>query len=89
MDIQEKANEDSSSFAMSDLAKGEPEAQPRPQSLKSEHMPSSDDPKEEFRNTPPSALDWDSPEDPDNPQNWHFRSKIYHVTIPGLFGFVV
>jgi hypothetical protein len=38
---------------------------------------------------PPTALTWDSPEDPDNPRNWPFGKKAYHTVIPALFGFVM
>ncbi|KAF2439672.1 MFS general substrate transporter [Karstenula rhodostoma CBS 690.94] len=36
-----------------------------------------------------SEVDWDSLEDPNNPHNWLFALKMYHVIIPGLSGFVV
>ena len=37
----------------------------------------------------PSITDWNGDKDPDNPQNWSLSLRIYHVVIPGLFGFVV
>ncbi|KAF2008072.1 MFS general substrate transporter [Amniculicola lignicola CBS 123094] len=33
--------------------------------------------------------DWNGPNDPDNPQNWPTWIKVYHATVPGLFGFAV
>ncbi|MCJ1247685.1 hypothetical protein MMC30_004900 [Trapelia coarctata] len=33
--------------------------------------------------------DWNSPDDPDNPLNWSLWQRIYHTTVPALFGFVV
>ena len=38
---------------------------------------------------PIEQLDWDSPEDPGNPQLWPTWKKIFHTAIPALFGFVV
>jgi len=38
---------------------------------------------------PPTALTWDSPDDPANPRNWPFGKKAYHTVIPALFGFVM
>lgn len=35
------------------------------------------------------VTDWNGPEDPENPQNWRLAVKVYHVTVPGLFGFAV
>ncbi|KAJ4983472.1 Polyamine transporter 4-like protein 1 [Stagonosporopsis vannaccii] len=37
----------------------------------------------------PPALDWDGPNDPDNPHNWPLWQRVYHATTPGLFGFAV
>jgi hypothetical protein len=34
-------------------------------------------------------LDWDSPEDPGNPKNWPLWKRIFHTSIPALFGFVM
>lgn len=36
-----------------------------------------------------TALDWDGPEDPDNPRTWSLRKRLFHSIIPGLFNFVV
>ncbi|KAH7130283.1 MFS multidrug transporter-like protein [Dendryphion nanum] len=33
--------------------------------------------------------DWNGPDDPDNPLNWPLGRKLYHVIVPGLFGFAV
>jgi hypothetical protein len=38
---------------------------------------------------PVAALDWDSPEDPGNPKNWPRWKRIFHTSIPALFGFVM
>ena len=34
-----------------------------------------------------SELDWDSPEDPDNPRNWGSSKKIYHLVCISLCAF--
>jgi hypothetical protein len=34
-----------------------------------------------------SDLDWDSPEDPDNPRNWGSSKKIYHLVCISLCAF--
>ena len=36
-----------------------------------------------------TAQDWTGPDDPGNPINWPLWQKVYHTTIPGLFGFAV
>jgi len=33
--------------------------------------------------------DWNGPEDPENPMNWPLWQRIYHTTVPALFGFIV
>jgi hypothetical protein len=38
---------------------------------------------------PSSVLDWNGPDDPDNPHNWPMWLRVYHATAPGLFGFAV
>jgi hypothetical protein len=36
-----------------------------------------------------SVTDWNGPDDPDNPHNWSTWNRVYHATIPALFGFAV
>ena len=36
-----------------------------------------------------TAQDWTGPNDPENPLNWPLWQRIYHTTVPGLFGFAV
>jgi hypothetical protein len=36
-----------------------------------------------------NVIDWNGPDDPDNPQNWPRWLKVFHATMPGLFGFAV
>lgn len=36
-----------------------------------------------------TAQDWTGPDDPENPQNWPLWQRIYHTTIPALYGFSV
>jgi hypothetical protein len=36
-----------------------------------------------------SLTDWNGDNDPDNPYNWSLAVRVYHVIIPGLFGFAV
>lgn len=36
-----------------------------------------------------TAQDWNGPDDPGNPVNWPLWQRVYHTTIPGLFGFAV
>jgi hypothetical protein len=38
---------------------------------------------------PTNRMDWDGPEDPDNPHNWPTWKLVYHTTIPALFGFTM
>lgn len=37
----------------------------------------------------PNPTDWNGPDDPDNPHNWGTWKRVYHATIPALFGFAV
>ncbi|EWC45204.1 hypothetical protein DRE_06092 [Drechslerella stenobrocha 248] len=37
----------------------------------------------------PAALDWDGPDDPDNPKNWRFGNRVFQTLPPALFSFVV
>jgi hypothetical protein len=41
------------------------------------------------KSTSEVSLDWDGPDDLENPHNWSSASRAYHATVPGLFGFVV
>ena len=36
-----------------------------------------------------TAQDWSGPNDPENPRNWPLWQRVYHIMIPGLFGFIV
>lgn len=36
-----------------------------------------------------TAHDWNGPDDPENPLNWPLWQRIYHTTVPSLFGFAV
>jgi hypothetical protein len=38
---------------------------------------------------PVDSLDWNGPDDPDNPHNWSTRKAIYHTINPAIFGFAV
>jgi len=38
---------------------------------------------------PIEKVDWDSPDDPGNPQLWPTWKKVFHTAIPALYGFVV
>lgn len=35
------------------------------------------------------TLDWDEPDDVDNPHNWPVWKKIVHSAIPAVFGFAL
>ncbi|TVY44468.1 Polyamine transporter [Lachnellula occidentalis] len=37
----------------------------------------------------PVVMDWDGPDDADNPQTWSSSKKMYHVLVPAILGFVV
>lgn len=66
------------------------ETQPLPETMGTEHAhPTHCSPGETTLKTSSSELDWDGPDDPENPHNWRFGPKVYHVTVPGLFGFAV
>ncbi len=36
-----------------------------------------------------TAQDWTGPDDPENPLNWPMWQRVYHTTVPGLFGLAV
>lgn len=36
-----------------------------------------------------NVMDWNGPDDPENPHNWSTWQKVYHATTPALFGFAV
>ena len=36
-----------------------------------------------------TAQDWTGPNDPENPMNWPLWQRVYHTTVPALFGFAV
>jgi hypothetical protein len=38
---------------------------------------------------PIEKVDWDSPDDPGNPQLWPMWKKVFHTAIPALYGFTV
>jgi hypothetical protein len=38
---------------------------------------------------PPAALDWDGPDDPENPRNWSTPRKVFAIIVPGLMAFAV
>jgi hypothetical protein len=37
----------------------------------------------------PVVLDWDSPDDPDNPQLWPQWKKVFNVAVPAIFAFIL
>jgi hypothetical protein len=37
---------------------------------------------------PSTALDWDGPADPENPQNWPKWKQVYHMFVPSVLGFI-
>lgn len=37
---------------------------------------------------PPAGLDWDGPDDPDNPHNWVLWKRIFNTLATGLLAFV-
>ena len=38
---------------------------------------------------PINPQDWNGPNDPDNPMNWTFTSRVYHTTVPALLNFII
>ena len=36
-----------------------------------------------------TAQDWTGPDDPENPHNWPLWQRVYHTTVPSLFGLAV
>ena len=76
--------------------------QPPPTSVRSDVETTEVDSKTERPPTPDSAAmdhpvltnaatahDWNGPDDPENPMNWSLWKRIYHTTVPALFGFIV
>lgn len=45
--------------------------------------------KDKSSTLPVISLDWNGPDDPDNPHNWSIWKAAYHTTIPAVFGFAV
>ena len=39
--------------------------------------------------TPKTAMDWDGPNDPENPHNWPMIKKLYHAGVTAMLSFVV
>lgn len=37
----------------------------------------------------PAVLDWDGPDDPDNPHNWSMWKRVLHSAIPAIYGFAL
>jgi len=35
----------------------------------------------------PAALDWDGPDDPENPHNWPVGKKIMHIIAPAVISY--
>ncbi|KAJ4299180.1 hypothetical protein N0V90_004424 [Kalmusia sp. IMI 367209] len=95
MGLAERPDEESS-FS-SDTEKGEPingqdemPAQFMPDQVLNGPPPDPAAPEgKECRSVPHPVADWDGPEDVENPQNWSLALKVYHATVPGLFGFAV
>jgi hypothetical protein len=44
---------------------------------------------EPAKTAPPVTLDWDGPDDPDNPRNWGPFKKFYAILVPGSIAFAV
>jgi hypothetical protein len=42
---------------------------------------------EQTQPTPSSVLDWNGPNDPDNPMNWPRWKRHYHVIPPAIISF--
>jgi hypothetical protein len=42
-------------------------------------QPESHAPEEQKEETDPNIVDWDSPDDPENPQNWSVKPRQYHA----------
>ena len=36
-----------------------------------------------------TAMDWEGPNDPENPMNWSFAWRVYHTSVPALLCFIV
>ena len=36
----------------------------------------------------PAGLDWDGPDDPDNPHNWAIWKRVFNTAATGLLAFV-
>lgn len=47
------------------------------------------DPSSDLEDRSGKALDWESVDDPGNPRNWSRSKKIFHTSLPALFGFTM
>lgn len=54
-------------------------------------LPGTESPEVDESQTPPAPppLDWDGPDDPDNPMNWSLLKKSYHFLPPSLMCFLM
>lgn len=41
----------------------------------------------EEQQAPPAVLDWDGPDDPENPMNWPKWKRHFHVVPPAVISF--
>lgn len=56
----------------------------------SEHSePHSEPPAQKLEGAPVGPLDWDGPNDPDNPWNWPSSKRWFGTIVPGCFCLLV
>ncbi|KUJ09585.1 putative polyamine transporter 4 [Mollisia scopiformis] len=52
-------------------------------------IPHKADPSSDLEEGTEKTLDWESPDDPDNPRNWPKGKKLFHTYLPALYGFTI
>lgn len=57
--------------------------------VKKEERPAVLDPSSDLEEGTGKVLDWESADDPGNPQKWPKAKKIFHTMLPALFGFTM
>lgn len=57
--------------------------------LANKERPVVSDPSSDVDEAKAKVLDWESADDPGDPQNWSKAKKTFHTILPALFGFTM